>query len=194
MEIYYATKNLGKVKSLEDALKKYKINIIQASLNLPEPRSDDVKKIAREKVLYAYKEIKKPVVALDAGFYVHSLNGFPKAFVNFALETVGLEGILKLVEGKDRSCEFRHCLAYMDKELKEPIYFQDSVKGTLTEEKRGKIQEHLWSELTLIFVPEGSKKTLAEMTYEEYLKWKEKDRKDSYSVRFANWLLENRVK
>jgi len=67
---------------------------------LPEPRSDDLREIAKEKVLFAYKKIRKPCIVLDFGFYIHSLNGFPKAFVNFVLETIGIEDILKLVDGK----------------------------------------------------------------------------------------------
>lgn len=193
MEIFYATGNPGKVKSLQDALREYNIDVNQVSLKLPEPRSDDVRKISKEKVLYGYNEIKKPTAALDAGFYIDSLNGFPKAFVNFALETIEVGGILKLVEGRDRSCEFRHCLAYVDEELEEPILFQDSVPGTLAYEKRGEMEEHLWSKLSLVFIPENTSKTLAEMEYEEYLNWKKENRKKSYSKRFGEWLLENRT-
>lgn len=101
-QIYFATKNRGKVNSVSSALSKYGIEVVQVALDIPEPRSDDLREIAKEKVLFAYEQIQKPCIALDAGFYVHSLNGFPKAFVNFALETIGIEGILRLVEGKPR--------------------------------------------------------------------------------------------
>ena len=37
-------------------------------------------------------------MAMDADFCIDALNGFPKAFVNFALDTIGVEGILKLME------------------------------------------------------------------------------------------------
>jgi inosine/xanthosine triphosphate pyrophosphatase family protein len=69
-------------------MSKYGIKVVQVPLDIPEPRSDDVEEIAKEKVRYAFNEIGKPCVALDAGFYIGSLNGFPKAFVNFALSTM----------------------------------------------------------------------------------------------------------
>lgn len=188
MEIHYTTTNSAKVASLKRDLQPYNIRVIHVHLDIPEPRSNDVVEIAKEKVLFAYKHLNKPVVALDAGFYIHSINGFPKAFVNFTLETIGLEGILKLVENKDRSCEFRECLTFLEELLLEPKCFIGNVKGTLAYKQRGEMQKHLWSKLGLIFIPEGSSKTLAEMTHEEYLEWRKISReKESPSRKFAEW-------
>src|SRR3989338_301292 len=140
MNITYVTTNIGKVKSLQRHLEPYQIGVIQKAVELPEPRSSDVKLIAEHKARSAYKILKEPLVVLDAGFYIQALNGFPRAFVNFTLETIGLEGILRLVEGKSRSCEFRNCLAYMDNKLKEPRLFLSTVKGKLSEKPIGIMQ------------------------------------------------------
>jgi len=98
-QVYFATTNKGKVNSVSNTLSQSGIEVVHYPLELPEPRSDDLREIAKEKVLFAYKKIGKPCIVLDSGFYVHSLNGFPKKFVNFVLETIGIEGILKLVNG-----------------------------------------------------------------------------------------------
>lgn len=38
-----------------------------------------------------------------------------RAFVNFSLDTIGIKGILKLMENKEnRRCAFNECLAYHD--------------------------------------------------------------------------------
>jgi non-canonical purine NTP pyrophosphatase (RdgB/HAM1 family) len=182
------------VQSLQRDLDRYDIRVLQVPMDIPEPRSSDVQEIAREKVLFAYKKLESPVVALDAGFYIYSLNGFPRAFVNFALETIDLDGILRLVDGKDRNCEFRECLAYVDNSLKEPKYFVSHVRGVLSDEIKGEMQEHLWSKLGLIFIPEGSQKTLAEMSYEEYLEWRKIFReKESPSRLFSEWFDKNKM-
>ena len=118
MEIYFATTNQGKVQSLQRDLGKYDISVVQHPVDLIEPRSSDVQEIAKSKVNQAYSIIRKPTVVIDAGFYIHSLNGFPRTFVNFALETIDLEGTLKLIDGKSRECEFRECLGYMDEKLR----------------------------------------------------------------------------
>ena len=126
---------------------------------------------------------------MDAGFYIPSLKGFPKAFVNFALGTIGVEGILKLVIGKPRASEFRECLTYFDgNRLK---FFESKAEGKLTKAMRGKMKGIDWSPLSLIFVPKGEKKTLAEMSEEEYNRWRAKKYKNSWEVKFAKWALKN---
>ena len=88
-EIVFVTHNKGKVKSAEKYFKDLKISTFEFELD--EPRSEDVEEIAKSKVLQAYEVVKKPCIAMDAGFFVQELNGFPKAFVNFALDTIGIE-------------------------------------------------------------------------------------------------------
>jgi XTP/dITP diphosphohydrolase len=189
MEIFYATTNKGKVNSMQREFDRYGWTVKQLELDIPEPRSSDVKEIAEHKIKFAYQQIKKPVIALDAGFYIPSLNGFPRAFVNFSLETVGLEGILRLAEGKSRDCEFREALSYMDDNFAEPKTFIGQVKGTLAKTPRGTRQDYHWSKLVLIFIPEGSDKTLAEMTKDKYTEWRKISReKESPARKFVEWL------
>ena len=112
-EIVFVTHNPGKIASAQKTLKNVKLSIFEYELD--EPRSDDIEYISKMKVMEAYKLVKKPCISLDCGFWIDALNGFPRAFVNFALETVGLEGILKLMEGiENRSCRFTECLSYYD--------------------------------------------------------------------------------
>ena len=62
-----------------------------------EPRSEDLEEIAKAKVIQAYEKVGHPCIAMDSGFYIEALGGFPKTFVNFALSTIGINGILKLM-------------------------------------------------------------------------------------------------
>ncbi|MFA4946411.1 MAG: non-canonical purine NTP pyrophosphatase [Candidatus Micrarchaeia archaeon] len=186
-QIYFATKNKGKVATVGKELAEHGIELVQAPLDLPEPRTDDLERIAGEKVRFAFEKIRKPCIALDSGFYVHSLNGFPKAFVNFALETIGVEGILRLTEGKPRDCAFRNCLAYLDDSLPKPLFFESAVNGTLSEKRKGTQKDYFWSDLFFVFVPEGEDKTLAEMTPEEYYAYLKGRRVDSMSHNFGKW-------
>ena len=112
-EIVFVTHNTGKINSAEKYFKSLKF--ITFNYELDEPRSDDIKEIATSKVKQAYEIVKRPCIALDTDFRINELNGFPRAFVNFALDTIGIEGILKLMEGKkNRECAFNECLAYHD--------------------------------------------------------------------------------
>ena len=114
-EIVFVTHNKGKAKSAEKHFKNLKISTFNYELD--EPRSDDIKVIATAKVKQAYEIVKKPCMAMDTDFRVDELNDFPRAFVNFSLETIGISGILKLMENKEnRKCAFNECLAYYDGE------------------------------------------------------------------------------
>ena len=186
-QIFLATNNQGKVNSLQNALSNYDIEIKHVPLELPEPRSDNLKIIAKGKVLFAFDKIKKPCVAIDSGFYIYSLKGFPKTFVNFVLETIGIDGILRLVAGKSRDCEFRSCMAYFDKSLDEPVYFESITKGSLAELPRKQIRKS-WGKLHSIFIPEGSKKTLTEMSEEEHKAFDLNKRKHHFTKKFAEWI------
>ena len=83
-EVIFVTHNKGKIASAKKRLKEIDFKIFEYELE--EPRSDDIKYISKYKVMEAYKLVNKPCISLDCGFWIDELNGFPKAFVNFALE------------------------------------------------------------------------------------------------------------
>ena len=185
-EIVFVTHNKGKAISAEKYFKDLKISTYDYELS--EPRSDDIKLIATSKVMEAYNMVKRPCMALDAGFFINSLNGFPKAFVNFVLETIGINGILRLMEyKKDRSCAFLECLAYYDgKEIK---YFYGELKGSLSHYAHKDNNGCRWSDLWYIFMPQGFNKTLSEMTIEELNTRQRIDKSTSAMEEFAKWYM-----
>lgn len=96
-EIVFVTHNKGKIESAKKALKNVNFKVFE--YDLEEPRSDDIKYISKIKVEEAYKIVNKPCISMDSGFFIEALNGFPRAFVNHTLETIGIKGILKLMAG-----------------------------------------------------------------------------------------------
>lgn len=183
-EIVFVTHNKGKAASAKRYFKDLEISTFDFELD--EPRSDDLKEIATAKVKQAYQIVKKPCIAVDTGFFIDALNGFPKAFVNFALETIGIDGFLKLMEDKqERTCRFQECLAYYDgKDIK---YFYGEHQGYLASEKKGLDRKEKWSDLWYIFIPRGFDITLAEMTSEQREYRREIDGSYSALQEFAKW-------
>lgn len=190
-EIVFVTHNKGKAKSAEKYFDNLKISTYDFELD--EPRSDDFKEIATAKVMQAYKMVGKPCIALDTGFFIEALNGFPRAFVNFSLDTIGIDGILKLMQGKEnRKCKFEECLAYYDG--KEVRYFYGKHPGNLATKMQGVDRDGKWSDLWYVFKPEHFDKTLAEMDDVERENRREIDGSvESMSV-FAEWYKNNREK
>lgn len=186
-EVYFVTSNGSKAITAKRLFSRYGIELEHVSIDMPEPRSFDLKEIAHAKAKIAYNRIGKPCLVHDSGFYITAANGFPRTFVHFGLETLGLKGMLKLVDGNtDRSCSFRACLTYGSG----PDEFNDFIAidwGTLAESPRGQSRSYHWSELFQIFIPEGSKKTLAEMSKREYEEWCDKETRKSEWMQFVDW-------
>lgn len=165
--ITFVTTNKGKIATAKEYLADEEIEVSPYNYELIEPRTDDIREIAKQKVLQAYSVVKEPCIAMDSGFYIEALNGFPRAFVNFALDTIGVQGILDIMRGKEnRNCAFRECVAYYDGNNIEYFFYEH--KGTLSQEYRGEDKANQWSALWHIYkdsyYPE---KTLAELTDEE---------------------------
>lgn len=190
-EIIFVTHNKGKVKTAERYFKNIKFSIY--NFELDEPRSDDLKEIVTAKVKQAFEMVKKPCIALDTGFFIDELNGFPRAFVNFALDTIGIDGILKLMENKEnRKCRFEECLAYHDGN--QIHYFYGKHPGNLANKIQGMDREEKWSDLWYIFKPENFNVTLAEMNSKERDERRKIDGSVSAIQVFAKWYEENNKK
>jgi len=189
-KIVFATGNHGKLHYVRAILAGYQFNVVQARVTIPEPRSEDVRIIASGKASGAYRELGMSCIALDSGFYIHSLKGFPGTYVNYVLKTIGIPGILQLLSGRKRECEFRNCLAYMGDYLRQPVLFESIVRGRLARVPAGEMKDRFWSDLYRVFIPAGRRKTLAEMTDAEYWTWNEIANSDSFVHKFAAWLTE----
>ena len=192
-EIVFVTHNKGKIASANRQLEGVNFKVFE--YDLEEPRSDDIKYISKYKVEEAYRLVNKPCISLDCGFWIDELNGFPRAFVNFSLDTLGIDGMLKLMEGKEnRNCKFTECLSYYDGEN---VYqFMGEHPGKLSNEILGNDTDKKWSDLWYIFKPQGYEKTLAQMTDEERedrYKNREKNKSVSAMEEFAKWY-KNRLK
>ncbi len=184
-EIVFVTHNKGKAKSAEKYFRNLKFSTYDFELD--EPRSEDLKEIATAKVKQAYELVKKPCIALDTGFFIDALNGFPKTFVNFSLDTIGIEGILKLMEQQEnRDCRFEECLAYYDG--KEIRYFYGKHPGKVAYKPEGEARQEKWSDLWYIFQPNHFEKTLAQMNQQEREERRKIDGSYEALKEFANWL------
>ncbi len=140
MEIYFITSNKGKISSLENVLATNglsDVKVISQKLDLVEPQASSVKEVSKSKALQAYSILKKPLLVEDGGFYIETLNNFPGAYVRYILDTIGVEGILKLMEGQtNRKARFYSCTTYVN-ERGELFQFDNDFDekkfGTITE-------------------------------------------------------------
>lgn len=103
-----------------------------------EPQSDSVSEVAKEKARQAYSALKRPLIVDDTGLFIESLNGFPGVYAAYVQDTIGNEGILKLMSdfSKDkRKAYFMTSIAFADKFGIRT--FEGRVDGFVTSKPRG---------------------------------------------------------
>merc|ERR1712100_713437 len=100
-----------------------------ADLKLPEIQGDTVAEICHAKAEAAFASLQRPVVVQDSGFAIAALSGFPGPYTKYVLQTIGVEGLLKLMEGQeDRRCGFVACVGFADEDgqvhvFEEPVTY-----------------------------------------------------------------------
>lgn len=163
MRFVLVTTNEGKVEEFSGLFVEYGFNFRVEPMATPELQENDLRKIARYSVLYAYRVLREPVLVEDAGLFIKALNGFPGPYSSYVYKTLGVDGILKLMEGvRERGAKFESALAFYSP-LTELKIFTGTIEGKISEEPRGS----KGFGFDPIFIPNGSNKTFAEMDLEE---------------------------
>ncbi len=164
-KIVYVTGNQLKVDYLKSIINSNQFEVVAKKMDCPEIQSDSILEVAAFSAKWACNELKTDVLKNDSGLVIPALNGFPSAYSKYVEQTLGAEGILKLMEGKEnREAYYLDAFAYCEVG-KEPKVFVSKSHGYIATEKSGSFG----NEYDTIFVPQGKTKTMANMTYEEFL-------------------------
>ena len=164
-KIYFITGNKGKVLEAEKKFSTVDIEIVQKNICYPELQADKLEDVVGFGVKYIQKRFKELFILEDAGLFINALNGFPGVYSSYVFHTVGCNGVLKLLEGfnndKRNAC-FRSVFAYMEPG-KKPLFFTGKCYGIISNKILG---DHGFG-YDPIFIPDGSRKTFAQMETEE---------------------------
>ncbi|MEM2686489.1 MAG: XTP/dITP diphosphatase [Candidatus Bathyarchaeia archaeon] len=164
MDFYFATRNKGKFREAKLIFESLGLKLTMLEADKIEIQSDSLEDIAS----YAAKELSGrlgfKVVVEDAGLFIRGLNGFPGPYSSYILKTIGLNGVLRLMNGvSDRYAYFLSVVAYAEPGKPAKV-FQGRVEGLITSEPRGSGGFGF----DPIFQPlEGDGRTFAEMSAEE---------------------------
>ncbi len=155
-KLTYVTGNSAKIASARQALETLGYEIDNIKMETPEIQANDVSDVAKYSAKWAANELNKPVIKNDSGLFVNWLNGFPGVYTRYVEDTLGEDGLLKLMEGmEDRSAYFKESIAYCEPWC-EPIVFGWITKWKIDIKKSG---TYGWSR-DFVFIPEGEQKTL----------------------------------
>lgn len=165
-KITYVTNNWAKISSARSVLQPLGYEIDNVKIDTVEIQADDVVDVAKYSAKWASEKLKCDVLKNDTGLFVEALNGFPGPYTHYVDDTLGYEGLLKLLEGEsNRKAYFKEVLAYCEYGG-EPVVFTGITNGTIAFEKSG-IYGFSWD---FIFIPDGETKTLG--NFDDESRWR----------------------
>lgn len=167
--ITYVSGNPGKIERMKRKFEDKAISINALVYDVDEPNINDISYISKFKVIEAYKKVNSPCFVADSGFYIEDYPGcpgYPGAFAKRSGISNDTARLLQIMEGiENRNCKFLDCLTFYDGN--DFYTFYGESRGTLSTEEQGTLSIEAKSQLHLLFIPEHSTKTLANMTKEE---------------------------
>jgi len=158
MRIRVATSNLHKLAEISQILKPFGIKVERLDAEKVEVQHDDVAVVAEKAAEFLCARYGDYVVVEDTGLYIDALGGFPGPYAEYVYRTIGLAGVLKLLEGVVNRAAVFKCAA--------AICVGGGVKVFIGE-TRGRIAHTPRGTggfgYDPIFIPEGEERTYAEL-------------------------------
>ncbi|MBN8592664.1 MAG: hypothetical protein J0M33_12945 [Anaerolineae bacterium] len=165
--ISFLTGNPSKLALAQRILAPFQIELTQVDLSLMEPQADRVEAVVSSKAQQGYRQLQKPVIAEDSGFFIDALKGFPGPYSRYVLETLGVDAILRLMQGvPDRSCRFISALTYIDAQGQTQTFIDEAAVGRLSEQA-DPTPIAVYSDWWRVFIPEGTDQPLSALPESE---------------------------
>lgn len=164
-KIVYVTGNKMKVDFLKSVLNSDEFEVEAKKIECPEIQADSVVEVAAFSAKYACDLLGQPVLKNDSALVIEALNGFPSVYAKYVQHTLGAEGILRLMKGKEnRTCYYYDAFAYAEPN-KEPVVFTCKTYGKISNRQSGKNGDPY----DKIFIADSKTKTMANLSYEKFL-------------------------
>ena len=163
-KIYFVTTNKHKVQEVKEILKGYALEIEQLNEEYAENHDESLEKIVENAVKELARKLEKPVVIEDTGLFFEAYAGFPGALPKFVFNSLGFQGIFKLLQGENRKAYFKTVVGFCEPG-QEPVLFSAKMEGEITEEVFDKDKDLM--PYDHIFQPEGKTKTISGMSLKE---------------------------
>jgi len=161
--VYFATSNDGKIQEARTVLSPYGIEVMPFDGKGVEIQAETVSEVAAFSARAASRRYERPLIVEDAGLFVEALGGFPGPSSSYVYRTVGVRGILKLLEEvRSRRARFRSAVAFC-RPTGEPRVFEGEVIGRISRSPSGKSGFGF----DPVFIPSGGRRSVGELTLEE---------------------------
>jgi len=157
------TTNAGKFREISHQMAGHGYALEHLNTSYPEIQADTLEETIVPGLAWLVSRYDRPLMIDDSGFFVDALRGFPGVFSSYVFKTIGCEGILRLMDGRDdRSARFECCIGFVVPGG-EPFVAKGVSEGTVSLEMRGSSGFGY----DPIFINEGHSRTYAELGVDE---------------------------
>jgi XTP/dITP diphosphohydrolase len=166
--IYFVTGNTNKFNEVSRLFSKenIKYSLKQKDIVTLEIQAKSIKDVASFKLNSVKGKVTGSFFIEDAGFFVDNpLNGFPGVYSSYVMKTIGIKGVLRLIEDFETTrAHFITVIAFYFKPFDKDFFFEGEVYGKISNTIRGSGGFGF----DPIFLPNDMPyKTFAELTTEE---------------------------
>ena len=161
MKIRFVTSNDGKAREVAAMLSPLGYEVERVNTTYPELQVDSLESVVSYGLDWLSAKLEQPYIIDDSGLFVHALKGFPGVYSAYVYKTLGYEGILELLKGReDRSAKFECCAGLMLDGRRH--IFTGETEGSIIAAPRGSDGFGF----DPVFVPSGMSQTFAELPLE----------------------------
>ena len=183
--IYFVTSNRDKFKEAALILREYGIPLRRINFDFKEIADSKLENIVIDKAQQVKKRVKKSFIVDEAGIFFKAYKNFPGALTKNIYASLGYNGILRLLDGKNRAAYFKTVIAYGGVN-KGPFLFEGFCRGAISEKLKG--PHSSFSPFNRLFIPRGGHKTFAQIGIQEEVK---SSHRRNALKKFAKFYLEN---
>jgi XTP/dITP diphosphohydrolase len=160
MRLTFVSTNGGKYREVRAVLREYGVAANWSRQSLPEMQSAGLEEVVREK-LEEIRRVRGYGLVEDSGLFLPGLRGFPGVYSAYVYDTIGLEGVLRLLRGRSRKAVFQTVAGLRHGGRR--WFFVGRCRGRIADRERGSGGFGY----DPIFIPENTGRTFAEMTFAE---------------------------
>ena len=159
MKLYFVSKNPDKIKEVKAILGSDSIEVLGSDTTINEIQSPDINEIVKDKVLKAFKQIKRTLIVEHTGLYIQEFGNLPGGLTQVFWDSLGAEGFCRYFGGLE--CTAKTVVAYCNG--KGYKLYEGTIEGRITKQPGG-TSTFQWDP---VFIPNGYDQTFAEMSPEK---------------------------
>lgn len=135
-KLSFVTSNIHKFEEISDYFKDTKLKINHVNQKYAELQADSFLQIVLSSSSILSSTIDQPFIIEDSGLSVSDLNNFPGPYSSYVFQTIGWDGILKLMKNVDnRNAHFTSTIALAENDTIKT--FEGITKGKISQQGQG---------------------------------------------------------